>query len=81
MDTNDTEWTTFTIPRVFSLLKWLIYAAGNVLAAYSAFTTIGWMAIPLVIVFTAMAIGCLCSGLVGWTEKRPKLGPTIESLP
>lgn len=82
MDTNDnTEWTAFTIPRVFIVVKWLICAAGNALAAYSAVSTIGWVAIPLVIVLIAMAIGCLHFGWVGWTEKHPNLGPTAERLP
>lgn len=81
MNTNDTEWTAFTVPRTLSLLKWLIYAGGNVLAAYSAITAVGWLAIPIVIVFTAFAVACLGSAWAEWTEKRPELGPAVESLP
>ncbi|UHJ58770.1 hypothetical protein LT337_32215 (plasmid) [Mycolicibacterium fortuitum] len=81
MNTDGAEWTMFTIPRAVRLVKWLIYAAGNALAAYSAITAAGWLAVPLVIVFAAFAIACLGSGWAEWTEQRPELGPTIESLP
>ncbi|WP_158240417.1 hypothetical protein [Mycobacterium hubeiense] len=74
-DTKDPGWTAFTVPRALLVGKSLLFAPMWLVAAPTAITEFGWLAVPAAFLFVALSIGFICDARNVWTE------PEHEAIP
>jgi hypothetical protein len=77
------EWTTFARPQWIGPLRWWVFAVIDLWVCYSAILAIGWLAIPIVLLFLSLSVGSARTGWTEWNQHRDRArsGPTVERTP